>query len=432
MYRIGNTSARLTKAILCTLLVIILFVSCEETSHRGNSNNSESEKWNVNEPLYEITYDKSTETFSSDHENIVFLETTKTDFKIVNFTDIHIEKSDLSDSSDNIKLLKETIEYAIEKEQPDLLTFTGDFGDSGAKTESLKKVSEIFDSYNIPWAPVFGNHDNESKLTVEKAKLLENCKNCLFKSGPDNLTTIDYYEGINTKIPNLGNYVVNIVKKSNNAKGYELVNSLIFMNTGCMRNYSKTEIEQKYPEKEPFGTSYAYGSLKDKQINWYEWAVKSAQKAQEGVKSTLFVHIPVFAYVYANKAAFKNAPDIISETAEFFNYTKGITYEESNSEEVWEEEYKQSFGVLHDDNISCCQYDDYVFESIKELGSTNLIICGHDHKNNTVINYQDVTFAYGTKTGHGGYYEEGLCGATALTLENNAPTVKHIFFPNPE
>ena len=56
------------------------------------------------------------------------------------------------------------IRNAVERAQPDLIIITGDlvygeFDDSG---RSFKKLIAHMDGYGIPWAPIYGNHDNES------------------------------------------------------------------------------------------------------------------------------------------------------------------------------------------------------------------------------------------------------------------------------
>lgn len=57
---------------------------------------------------------------------------------------------------------------AVAQAYPDLIIITGDivygsFDDSGA---TLRWMCKLLDSFEIPWAPVFGNHDNESKMGV--------------------------------------------------------------------------------------------------------------------------------------------------------------------------------------------------------------------------------------------------------------------------
>ena len=71
----------------------------------------------------------------------------------------------------------------IENTNPDLIILTGDiiygeFDDSG---KSLLEFVEFMESFNIPWAPIFGNHDNESKMGVDwQCEQFENAENCLF------------------------------------------------------------------------------------------------------------------------------------------------------------------------------------------------------------------------------------------------------------
>ena len=56
----------------------------------------------------------------------------------------------------------------IENERPDLILLTGDivygeFDDSGI---IWTRIIDFMDSFGIPWAPIFGNHDNESAKGV--------------------------------------------------------------------------------------------------------------------------------------------------------------------------------------------------------------------------------------------------------------------------
>lgn len=51
---------------------------------------------------------------------------------------------------------------------PDLILLTGDivYGGYDDAGTSFTKLVDFLDGYDIPWAPVFGNHDNESKMGV--------------------------------------------------------------------------------------------------------------------------------------------------------------------------------------------------------------------------------------------------------------------------
>lgn len=56
------------------------------------------------------------------------------------------------------------IDYAIEESQPDLIIVTGDiiYGRYDQNGTLLSALIDYFEEKEIPWAPVFGNHDNES------------------------------------------------------------------------------------------------------------------------------------------------------------------------------------------------------------------------------------------------------------------------------
>ena len=74
----------------------------------------------------------------------------------------------------------------ITQANPDLIFITGDmvygsFDDSG---KTFSWLCNFMDSFCVPWASVFGNHDNESQKGVEwQCSMLENTKYGLFKKG---------------------------------------------------------------------------------------------------------------------------------------------------------------------------------------------------------------------------------------------------------
>lgn len=70
--------------------------------------------------------------------------------------------------------------------RPDCIIITGDivygeFDDSGS---SHKAFIDCLGSFGIPWIPIFGNHDNETKIGVEKqCEMYASAPNCLFARG---------------------------------------------------------------------------------------------------------------------------------------------------------------------------------------------------------------------------------------------------------
>ncbi len=78
--------------------------------------------------------------------------------------------------------ISELVEYS----QPDLIVLTGDMiagilDDNGTM---LQKLIEFMDSFNIPWAPVFGGMEGESAkgTSWQRARLVA-AQNCLYKEG---------------------------------------------------------------------------------------------------------------------------------------------------------------------------------------------------------------------------------------------------------
>jgi hypothetical protein len=74
----------------------------------------------------------------------------------------------------------------VQQVQPDLILLTGDnvygeFDDAGLM---MRELIDLMEGFGIPWAPVFGNHDNESRMGVNwQCKQLEDAPHCLFARG---------------------------------------------------------------------------------------------------------------------------------------------------------------------------------------------------------------------------------------------------------
>ena len=82
------------------------------------------------------------------------------DFIILNLTDTQLMAEDWTNDSINKNVLYYTIDKLVERVNPDLITISGDIADRG-QIPVYEKFAELMDSYNIPWAPIWGNHDNE-------------------------------------------------------------------------------------------------------------------------------------------------------------------------------------------------------------------------------------------------------------------------------
>ncbi len=191
------------------------------------------------------------------------------DFKILCLTDVHIRNHGtfaaglgvnfILDGMSEIQLKK-----LIKNVNPDLIVVGGDTVLTAWNDICTQQFCDFMEKFEIPWAPVFGNHDYEGR--ADKAKLseiYEASENCLFKSGP---------EGMN----GMGNYIVNITRND------EVVYSLFMIDDGQFRIVDGAVSD---------------GGVGENQIAWYKWAVNGIQETSgKSVPNMAFMHVAVPEY----------------------------------------------------------------------------------------------------------------------------------------
>ena len=186
-------------------------------------------------------------------------------FKIVQFTDIHYKYG--NPASD---VAIERMNEVLDTEKPDLVFFTGDLIYSKPAGDILKIISDLPSKRKIPFAVLFGNHDDEHDLT--RAQLYD-----VLKIIPYNMTgTIEGLSGVT-------NFILPI-KSSDNKK-----NAVILY---CFDSHSYSKIE---------GIK-GYDYIKFDQIEWYRDNSMEYTKQNDGkpIPSLAFFHIPLPEY---NQAA---------------------------------------------------------------------------------------------------------------------------------
>ncbi len=183
------------------------------------------------------------------------------DFVILNLADVQM--CDLEDFF-NRKIIYKEISYLIEQTKPNLITLTGDQTWSNENLISLKSLIGWLDSFKIPYAPVFGNHDygNTKNSAVAElnycCELYEKGKYCLFNRGPSNLGT-------------LVNYVINIMEEN------KIYKTLYMLDAG----YEDVITTQ--------------------QIEWFKWNAEGIKQANGGeyTSAMCFMHKPLPEYSVA-------------------------------------------------------------------------------------------------------------------------------------
>ena len=182
-------------------------------------------------------------------------------FKIVQFTDIHWVTG-----NPETKVSEERMNEVLEAEKPDLVVFTGDFVTGKPAAKGIKELLAPTVSRNLPFAMVFGNHDEEQDMTREE--MYE-----LLKTIPGNMTETT------NGISGISNYVLPL-KASDGDKESAV---LYFFDS---HSYSKLEQVK------------GYDWIKPDQINWYIEESSRFTKENEGtpLPSLAFFHIPLPEY----------------------------------------------------------------------------------------------------------------------------------------
>ncbi len=305
------------------------------------------------------------------------------DFIILNLTDPQLGTEEWAEGHKNRAILIHTLTELVKTVDPDLITVTGDLAWAGHDA-SYDAFADFLDSFGRPWAPVWGNHDNQGGAEYIESLVTRYLTHplCVYEKGDPALGN--------------GNYVIAIEENG------RVVEGIIMMDSHDRAPYTTPDGKE----------TDDWAKLIPEQLVWYREQVEMLAKL--GCHdTTVMLHIPIYAYRQAWEAA-NAAADPAS-----------VKPENSADPANWNEGYRNSFGVLYE---SICSYpeDEGMFDLMTELGSTKHIVCGHDHVNNFVIPYKGVKFIYGLKTGAGCYWNPGLNGGTVLRVtENGVSDVWH-------
>lgn len=285
------------------------------------------------------------------------------DFVIMNVTDLHMSDYTV-DAVTSIRNLY-NIRQMAKKLQPDLITISGDLFWLGSTVYSARRLTEFMDSLGIPWAPIFGNHDEGEDAegnadTAYLSDIMMESELCLIQKG-------DAAMGV-------GNYIVNV------CEGEKIVHSIILFDSHK-------------------------GNLWENQVAWYQWAVDGVQMlANQRVTSTVILHVPIAQYAYAYEEAWDGEGWKSGYNAFGFVREKVCCETDENGIPV----------------------DNGFFAAIQELGSTTNVICGHDHANSCSIEYEGVRLTYSLRLGYGAYFNFDQQGVTTLTIDSEGKgTVQH-------
>ena len=279
------------------------------------------------------------------------------------------------------EILFDSMDKLVAETNPDLIIITGDiiYGEFDDTGKSLLAFIEKMESYNIPWAPVWGNHDNESVLGVDwQCQQFINAKNCLFKKG----ITVG-----------CSNYIIGI----KNSDGE--LNRLMYMmdSNGCY-NASKISVLQGVK------TTVGFAS---QQMDWMRVSYANiCEKYGQSVPSFVCFHIETIDYLR------------ILERKGYCNSKAFCKYDITSN--------GYDFGDIHE-NIQVGDEPISVLPTFKAVNVDGAFF-GHSHINNASIVGEGICWTYGLKTGGYDYHEKEKLGGTLITLSNKCSqfSVEHI------
>ncbi len=274
----------------------------------------------------------------------------------------------------------DAIELIVEREQPDLVLFGGDnslgCGSEKVLQKYVEKMTEAMESRQIPWAHVYGNHDDEGgALTrAQQQKVYESFEYCVSQTGPED-------------IKGVGNYVLPVY--SSDESRTDPVFAVWGLDSGSYVTDKGLAGSEAVLGHTMFrghaGSTYAY--MPFSQIQWYYNTSEEIEEyAGHKVPGMMYFHIPL---------------------QEFY-------------EVVLNPEQTDMTGVQRDP-ICAGPLNSGLFTAILERGDIKAISCGHDHVNDYSAEFCGVKLCYASTLGYDTYHDEDIMGARMFIIREENP-----------
>ena len=247
------------------------------------------------------------------------------------------------------------ITETINATNPDLILLTGDnvYGEFDDKGTVWTSFVNFMDSFEIPWAPIYGNHDAESKMGVDwQCEQLMNAKYCLFDQ---------------KELTGNGNYSVGITQ------GDKLTRVFYMMDTNGYGNASEETLAN--------GHSVRTVGFKQDQIDWYTKQIEILKEVSPETKISFAYHIQQHSFAEAySKYGFK-----AGEQSQDINI------------DLLDNKEDGDFGYIGRDLKGEWDTSNQVYQGFKRLGVDSIFV-GHEHCNSASVVYEGIRFQFGQKS----------------------------------
>ena len=286
------------------------------------------------------------------------------------------------------------VREVVGKTNPDLIIVTGDlvYGRFDPNGSLLKSLIAFMETLDTLWAPVFGNHDNESLMGVDwQCAQLEAAENCLFKQGD---------------VTGNGNYSVGI------AQGDELLRVFYMMDSnGCGAPMINSDGVHTAPAPGTNVVKTSQGFGQD-QVDWYTNQINAIHKADSDVKISFAYHIQqsIFQKVFTKYEEY----DGLTSNSALINPLNLDTMETAD---------ETDFGYLGRPMKGGWDGTYEIYKGMKALGADSIFV-GHEHCNSASIVYDGVRFQYGQKSSTYDRYNSVSADGT-ITGNSSTPAGAH-------
>ena len=293
------------------------------------------------------------------------------------------------------------IRETVKETNPDLIIITGDviYGEYDDDGSVWMRFIEFMESLRIPWAPVFGNHENESTMGVDwQCQQLEAAEYCLFKQ---------------RELTGNGNYTVGI------SQGGELKRVFFMLDSNGCGNLSDKSKENGH-------TTSEVGFGQD-QITWYTEVAKQIKGVSPETKLSFAFHIQLQAF---------------ADAYEKYGFNNTDTKENPINIDILDEVNDGDFGYLGRNLKGAWDQNDVIITGLKRLGVDSIFV-GHEHCNSASVVHEGIRYQFGQKSsnydrtnylksdgtivGDTGYRGKPMIGGTVMSLDGEDGSIQDAY-----
>ena len=253
--------------------------------------------------------------------------------------------------------LYDSLDETIEAANPDLILLTGDvvYGEFDDNGSALLGLIEKMESFGIPWAPVFGNHDNESAMGVDwQCEQFEKAEHCLFEQ---------------RTLTGNGNYTVGIKQDGVLKRVFFMMDS-----NGCGAMHANAIANGHSQSTVGFGQDQM------------DWSINLAQEIKgisPDTKISYVFHIQIAAFTDAYAK---------------YGFTNNNTINNPINIDKLENKAESDFGYIGRDLKDPWDKSYTFYNRMKAVGVDSIFV-GHEHCNSASVVYDGIRFQYSQKIG---------------------------------